>query len=299
MAVSRERDTFQAIAESYLARDGKRLRSIRERQQSLERLVYPILGSRPIVDIKRSDIGRLLDKIEDDRGPVMADRALAYVRRVFNWYAARTDDFNSPIRRGMARTNPKERARARILTDAEIRAVWKAAEGPFGALIRFLLLTGARRCEASDMPRDEIRDGVWSLPAARNKVKQELARPLSGAAQKVLESVPKMGRYVFTFDGEKPLSSFGRLKTRLDIDSGVTGWRLHDLRRTARSLLSRAGVNPDVGERCLGHVITGVRGTYDRHKYIEEMRHAFEALATQIERIVDPQENVVALRSAP
>jgi integrase len=71
-------------------------------------------------------------------------------------------------------------------------------------------------------------------------------------------------------------------------------WTLHDLRRTARSLMSRAGVNPDIAERCLGHVIGGVRGVYDRHKFVEEMRHAFEALATQIERIVHPVENVVA-----
>jgi integrase len=66
------------------------------------------------------------------------------------------------------------------------------------------------------------------------------------------------------------------------------------LRRTARSLLSRAGVNPDVAERCLGHAIPGVRGIYDRHRYIDEMRHAFEALAAEIERIVHtPEGNVV------
>jgi integrase len=72
------------------------------------------------------------------------------------------------------------------------------------------------------------------------------------------------------------------------------GWRLH-LRRTARSLLSRAGVNPDIAERCLGHAIGGVRGVYDRHSYENEMRRAFEALANQIERIVHPVENVVAM----
>jgi integrase len=86
---------------------------------------------------------------------------------------------------------------------------------------------------------------------------------------------------------------------KLDIACGATsctqGWRLHDLRRTARSLMSRAGVNPDVAERCLGHAIGGVRGVYDRHKFVEEMRDAFEALATQIERIVHPVENIVAM----
>jgi integrase len=100
-----------------------------------------------------------------------------------NWHASRSDEFRSPIVRGMARTSSKERARARVLTDDELRAVWKTAEaisGPFGVFIRFLLLTGSRRSEAADLTWDEIADGVWLLPAARNKVKQDLARPLWG-----------------------------------------------------------------------------------------------------------------------
>jgi len=89
-------------------------------------------------------------------------------------------------------------------------------------------------------------------------------------------------------NGVTSAASFSWPKRKLDTASGVTGWRLHDLRRTARSLLSRAGVNPDVAERCLGHAIPGVRGIYDRHRYIDEMRHAFEALAAQLDRIVHP-----------
>jgi integrase len=263
------------------------------------RLVYPVMGARPIEDIRRSDIVRLLDRIEDNNGPVMADLTLAYIRRVMNWHASRSDEFRSPIVRGMTRTSAKERARSRILTDDELRAVWKAAEataGPFGTYIKFLLLTAARRCEASSMTWDEFTDGVWLLPAARNKVKQDLARPLSDAAQKLVSGLPKIGRYVFTFSGVKPLSGFVMPKARLDAASGVKGWTLHDLRRTARSLLSRAGIAPDLAEMCLGHVLTGVRGTYDRHEYHGEKKHAFEALAAQIARIVDPQDNVVAWR---
>jgi integrase len=258
------------------------------------------MGSRPIVDIRRSDIVRLLDNIEDDSGPVMADRTLAYIRKVMNWHASRSDDFRSPIVRGMARTSGKDRARARILSDDEMRALWKAVEatpGPFGTFIKFLLLTAARKSEASGLTWGEIKDGMWLLPAARNKVKQDLARPLSSAAQKVVDSVPKIGRYVFTFDGSKPIGGFSKLKARLDDACGVEAWTLHDLRRTARSLLSRAGVSPDIAEICLGHVLTGVRGTYDRHKYVEEMRYAFEALAAQIARVVNPPEDVVPLGS--
>jgi hypothetical protein len=86
--------------------------------------------------------------------------------------------------------------------------------------------------------------------------------------------------------------------TPLDKASGVKGWTLHDLRRTARSLMSRAGISSDHAERCLGHVIGGVRGVYDRHEFHAEKRHAFEALAALIERIVNPKANVVQLHDA-
>jgi integrase len=298
--VARERDTFRAVAESYFAREGKKLRTGDARRHALARLVYPVMGSRPIADIRRSDIVRLLDKIEDKSGPVMADRTLAYIRKVMNWHASRSDEFRSPIVRGMARTSGKDRARARILTDDELRALWKAVEampGPFGAFTKFLLLTSARRAEAAGLTWDEIKDGVWLLPAARNKVKQDLARPLSAAAQSVVNSVPKLDYYVFTFDGAKPIGGFSKLKERLDAACGVKDWTLHDLRRTARSLLSRAGIASDIAEICLGHVLTGVRGTYDRHEYHAEKKQAFEALAAQVARIVDPSDdNVVTLR---
>jgi integrase len=121
-------NTLQAIAEKYLARDGAALRSHRAQKLVLERLVFPTLGRRQIGDIRRSDIVRLLDRIVDENGPVMADNALAYVRKIMNWHARRTDDFRSPIDRGMARTKPSERRRQRVLTDEELRAIWRAAE---------------------------------------------------------------------------------------------------------------------------------------------------------------------------
>src|SRR5262245_14336638 len=120
-------ETFQGVCEEYLLREGKKLRTADWIKKVLERLVYPVIGQRPIRDIRRSEIVSLLDQIEDDRGPVMADRTLEIIRRVMSWYAGRTDDFNSPIVRGMARTKSKDRARKRILSDDELRAVWKVA----------------------------------------------------------------------------------------------------------------------------------------------------------------------------
>jgi integrase len=286
------RDTLGAICTEYLAREGAKLRSVDWRRAALKRLVYPALGSRPIAEVRRSDIVRLLDKIKDERGPAMADRALAIIRKIMNWHAARSDDFRSPIVRGMARG--KDTSRDRILNDDEIRAVWNAASGLFGNYIKFLLLTAARRSEAANMEAAELSGIDWTLPAARNKTAQDLLRPLSRAAQDVLAGLPQ-GKFVFTRNGRAPFAGLGKRKRELDKASGVTGWTLHDLRRTARSLMSRAGVPSDHAERCLGHVIGGVRGTYDRHECREEKARAFEALAAQIERIVNPQDNVVAI----
>ena len=145
------------------------------------------------------------------------------------------------------------------------------------------------------MPHSEVVDGVWTIPASRYKTGNEVVLPLSKAAQAVLEELPVLGQFVFSADGRKPIGGLSERKAKLDKLSGVTDWVIHDLRRTARSLMSRAGVDADITERCLGHVIGGVRGVYDRHSFLEEKRMAFEKLAALIEGIVNPQDNVVPM----
>jgi integrase len=311
--------TLRAICAEYLQR-AQGLRSVGRRKATLERLVYPTLGDRPIADIRRSEIIKLLDWVEDENGPVAADQTLAFVRKVMNWHASRSDDFRSPIVPGMARTKPSERARDRTLTDEEIRLLWPAAP-PF---VRFLLLTAVRRNEAAGMRHDEIVGNLWIIPAARMKGKAEHIVPLSAAALECMQDAALMAEWQdvsascgtpfsmakvhgqalshakrqgpFVFGGSRPVTGLSQIKRRLDEAVPIAPWRLHDLRRTARSLMSRAGVNKDIAERCLAHAIGGVRGTYDRHAYLEEKRQAFEALAGLVQRIVDPQPNVVAIK---
>jgi integrase len=285
-------DTLRAVAEAYFRREGKNIRTMEERRRTLERLVFPSFGARPIDDIGRSDIVRLLDKIEDTSGAVMADRTLAYLRKVLNWHATRSDTFRSPIVRGMARTKPAERARDRILTDDEIRRLWQATKahpGPFSSLVQFLLLSACRRVEALYMTRSELNGRDWLVPAARHKSKREFMLPLSKAAAGVLAAMPVIGSadaYVFTLNGINPIGAESKAKARLDKASGVTGWTLHDLRRSARSLMSRAQVPSDHAERAIGHVIPGIRQVYDRHSFKKEKKEAIEALAREIAAIV-------------
>jgi integrase len=290
--------TLRVVCESYMARDGAKLRSAEWRKGVLERHVYPALGARPIAEIRRSEIVRLLDGIEEGSGSAMATATLALIRKVMNWHAMRSDDFLSPVVRGMGRTQHSEQARDRVLSDNELWAIWKTNGGFFSNYVRFLLLTAARRNEVAGMTWAELDGGDWTLPAARNKTKVDLVRPLSRAAQAILSALPKGGQFVWSPNGSgKALASFSHHKDTFDKASGVKGWRIHDIRRTARSLMSRAGVPTDHAERCLGHVIGGVRGVYDRHEYHAEKQQAFEALAALIDRIVTgTQAGVVQLK---
>ena len=301
VAEARATGTVRAVCEEWWTRKGSNNRSAKLQRSRLERLIYPALGHRPIGEVKRSDIVRLHDRVTDENGPVAANRAVELLGSIFSWHATRSDDFHSPIIRGMTTA---EASRDRVLTDEELKAVWHAtAPSPglslhpsYRALIRFLLLTGARRAEAARMRWAELAEGVWTLPPERNKVGVELVRPLSGAALAVLDGLPRSGEWVFTRRGSQAIGGLAELKTELDRLSGMSNWVHHDLRRTARSLLSRAGVNADVAELCLGHVLPGIRQVYDRYKYAEEKRIAYEKLASLIAQIVEPQENVVAIR---
>jgi integrase len=151
------------------------------------------------------------------------------------------------------------------------------------------------------MSRSEIKDGVWTIPGTRYKTRIDMVLPLSEPALRMLETLPRIGpdKYVFTRNGERAFGGLSSAKLKFDKACGVAGWVIHDLRRTARSLMSRAGVSSDIAEICLGHKLAGVRGVYDRHRYLEEKKRAFEALAALIERIVNPPgENVVAIGEA-
>jgi integrase len=287
-------NTFEAIGREYLRHEAKRgLSSAHQYRWTLERWIFPEIGAVQVRTLKRSDIIGLVDNVGSQSGPAMARQVFSVLRRVLNWYAARDDDFNSPIKWGMAReVVARAKARDRVLDDDELCAVWRATEGnswPFGSLVRFLFLTAARRSEAQGMRWAEVngRTGDWVLPVSRSKIRRALVRPLSTSALGLLNGLPRIGEYVFTMTGSSPIGSISKSKRLLDDASGVSDWTLHDLRRTARSLMSRAGVPERHAEECLGHVQGGVRATYDRYSYHDEKKQAYEALAAKIKRIVN------------
>jgi integrase len=300
----------------YARNKEKPLRSADQIQSAFDRLVKPSIGKIGVYELRRSHVAEMLDKVEDEAGPVQADRVRAYLRKALSWYAERDDEFNlnAAIVRVGARANPKERARTRVLSDDELRVAWPllSEAGTFGALLKTLLLTAQRRDEVANMTWTEIgTDGTWTIPAERYKTKRPNHVPLSTAALRLIEAQPKIDGcdYVFPSRTNTPFSGFGKSKARLDkkmllyTPKGAKGaglppnWTLHDLRRTAKTLMARAGVRPDISERVLGHVIAGVEGTYDRHSYANEKRDALEKLASVIQRILNPLPPMVERQS--
>jgi integrase len=192
----------------------------------------------------------------------------------------------------MQRGTPTKRDR--ILNDDELRAVWKVAEanGTFGAMVRLLLLTGQRREKVASMRWDDISiDGTWTIPTEDREKGNAGSLVLPQQAIDIIKAQPRFesSPYVFASRVSGHVKGWSKSKDQFDAKlEGVEPWRLHDLRRTARSLMSRAGVRPDISERVLGHVIPGVEGVYDRHQYTEEKAHALKALASLIENILAP-----------
>lgn len=286
----------------------KGLRTLKEIRRVLNSYVLPVWRDRDFVGIKRSDITKLMDNIADKHGARSADYTLSVFSRVANWHAARIDDYRPPMIRNMRRQSTEEQARTRVLDDAEIRAVWKAAEscGTFGAIIRIALLTAQRRTKISQMRREDVSDdGAWTIATESAREKDTGGTlELPEAALEIIRAQPHIAGNPHVFAGRGhlgPFKGWAPSKTMLDakLPAGTPPWVIHDLRRTARSLMSRAGVRPDIAEKVMGHAVGGVRGTYDRHKYLTEKGDALARLAMLVDSIVNSQDKGGNVLSMP
>jgi integrase len=294
---------FAAVAANWLQRHVQAKGHISEKytRQYLDKWILPAWGNRDFTSIRRGDVAALLDHIEDKAGPVAADNALKRISGICVWYQSRHDDYVSPVVKGMRRSNTKERSRDRILTDDELRAIWTAAaaNGRFGAFVRLCLLTAQRREKVAAMRWEDIgADGTWIIPSEAREKGNAGDLKLTPAAIKIIEAQPRFAGnpYVFAGRGGSHFSGYSKAKAAFDAKARISGWTIHDLRRTARSLMSRAGVLEVHAERVMGHVQEGVKGIYDRHSYFEEKAFALKALDGLLQSILrGPADKVVKL----
>jgi integrase len=299
-------DSVAAVAEAWLKRHVRKnkLRSGDELERIVTKYILPHIGNRAFVEIRRTDIARLLDVIEDNHGAVTADTVLSTLRAIATWQQSRDDDYEPPFTKNMRRTPQQDRKRSRALDDAELRAVWQQADraGAFGALIKLLLLTAQRRNKVLTMCWSDInwRTGIWTIRTEKREKGNPGALQLPESALQIIRAQPRFVGNDFVFAGHHGARAFdSKQKANFDAACGVTGWRLHDLRRTARSLMSRAKVQSEHAEMVLGHALGQIRSTYDVHEYLEEKSAALRELAALLDRIINPPgDNVRPLREA-
>jgi integrase len=278
--------------------------------------VLPAWGKLPLASIRKRDVIELVDVVHA-RAPVRANRALAHVRRFFNWCCAR--DLLEANPAAHVEKPAAEVRRDRVLPDAELATVWRAAEavgGPFCAGVRLLALTGARLDEIFRAMREELElenAACIRLPGSRSKSGEGRRIWLSEPAVEVVRDLPVFAGspWLLTIDGRRPYSNFGHAKARLDaeIEAGpnakpMPAWRLHDLRRTVATGLQRLGVRLEAIEAILGHVSgsrAGIVGIYQRHRFDEEARAALTLWGEHVRGLIEGGrgDNVVPLpRSA-
>jgi integrase len=302
-------DTFEGLAAEYVERHIRpRHKRARETEQMIaNKLVKPWRG-RPIASITRHDVLTVLDAELDAGRERTANKVLVVVRRLFAW----------AVERGIVESNPaasirkpgREATRDRVLSDAELTAIWHAAGAagwPWSGLVRLLACTALRRDEIAKLrwPEIDLQRRVLVLAGERTKSGRPQETPLSALAVETIEGLPRLGDgWVFParrFASDNPVSGFAKMKIRLDQLSGVSDWRLHDVRRTAASHMARLGVAPQVLARVLNHsagaALPGVLAVYNRHSYDAEARAALDAWSRELERIIGRGEpKVVRLR---
>jgi integrase len=187
-----------------------------------------------------------------------------------------------------------ERHRDRVLTDAELVTVWRAAEAegfPYGPAVQLLVLSGARREEITKLKWSEIHGDEIVLEGARTKTGTPHHIPLSPLALKIISKLPRFMSGEYLFGAEKPPAGWSQARNRIDRIAKIEPrWTIHDLRRTFATGLQRLGTPLQVTEACLGHTSgsrAGIIGVYQRHDYAPEKRQAVEAWGGRVAALVE------------
>jgi integrase len=286
-----------------------------EIERVMVRVIEPRWRDRPISEITRSDVRTLLDEIAK-HAPIQANRTLTVLSIFFKW--AIDEDLIEADPTARVRKPTIEAPRERVLGDDELRAFWTGCEtlgNAFGTIFKLLALTAQRKSEIGNLRWDEInwRDKQIELPASRYKTNTAHIIPLAPAAFTILEELDVARKerektsghsevFCFSTTGKTPVSGYSKAKAHLDAHMlrelakaapnpekfQLKPWIIHDLRRTARTNFSRIGVSADIAERVLGHAVPGLRGVYDRHSFVPEMRDCLERWERRLLSIINP-----------
>jgi integrase len=297
------------VVERYLANKFEQLRpnTYVQARLHLEQYWKP-LSNRSITSIKRADVAARLQELIAERGRTAAARARGNLSALFAW----------AMREGLCEANPVLNtndpaegieARDRVLSDAELAAVWRACgDDDFGRIVKLLILTGCRREEIGGLKWSEIdlEAGVLTVPGSRTKNHKTHILGLPTAALDILRSVPKRGGRELVFGGGSTgfnawSYATAAMHVRIANAEGkaLPHWTLHDLRRSCRTGMGKLGIAPHIAERVLNHAKGGIEAVYDRYRYEGEIKSALASWAEHVLAIVERRHsNVTTLRRA-
>jgi integrase len=288
-------DKFEVVAESYI-RHIKAQRRALDVERCIRREFIKRWGDRPIGAITKGDLLKVIDEAKERGSPYAAHHAWSYASRLWNWAIDRELCTSSPCDRTKpSRIIGAKVPRQRVLTDDELRKLWKATHlmgHPFGTLVRSLLATGQRKSEALFARRDEFdtSNKLWTIPPERYKTNKTHLVPLSPLAISIIKSIPNNGECLFD------VKDFAASKKALDVlMKGVPHFVIHDLRRTVRTRLTPI-TEYEVAEAVIGHCKTGLNKVYNLYDFIEEKRHALDNWAKRLQRIVSPDTKGISAR---
>jgi integrase len=292
--------TFKAALALFLDTHGNaiRARTKYDYRKALERHFLPKLSACRLDEITTSQATGIIDRLTKDT-PSEANHAFMYARTFFRWAQKRRYIDRSPL--DGLNLPTKSIARARVLTDAELKAVWTTAadRGTFGVIVKLLILTGQRRGEIAALNKEWISDDTITLPKEATKNGREHTFPVGALAVSALEPFAKSDGLLFQARGKNgttPFNGWSKSKAALDEATGVTNWTLHDLRRTFASNLGALGVRLEVIEKLLNHVsgsFGGIVGVYQRHNFMPEMRAAVDLWEAKLKKILGSKVNYV------
>jgi len=285
-------ETFDYLADEYMERHAKkRKRSWQEDERILKTDLLPAFGGMRAKDISRRDVRAFLER-KAATAPIMANRIRATLRKIYSWgIVAEIIDANPVF---LVPAPGKERQRDRVLSEAEIKAVWKALDADkadsdathrrekqlSAAISKMRLLTAQRGAEVMSMEWTEIDGDWWTIPAEKTKNGLAHRVPLTAPAQRILSDV-RAGcdgsRFVFQSrkTKDKPIRNPQKALQRIQKATGID-FVGHDFRRTAASHMTGMGIPRLTVKKILNHVEQDVTAIYDRYSYDAEKRAALE-----------------------
>ena len=293
--------TFKALASRYIDEFAKeRKRTWKEDERQLNTYCRSWHAKRAN-GIEPADVSALLANVKRQNGPTQANRLRACISKVYSWAVKnpQVSDITANPARDVERP-AEEVERDRVYSEDEIKKLWPAFEqvGAFGVAFKLLLVTMQRRAEVIRLPWDEIEGTDWTIPAARAKNKRVHVVPLSQLALDLLDGRRGESRqWVFPSDrdADKPASDPSKAIAKVRELTGISDFRLHDLRRTAATECTRLGFTRFIVDRLQNHVEPGVGRRYDRYDYYKEKTELAHAWARRLANLVGLDSTVVQL----